>query len=401
VENLYPPQCDVLSVSELTEKITSIIESSFDFIWVEGEISNLRTPSSGHLYFTIKDENSQIRAILFRQQKQAIPFSLEDGQKLICFGRLSVYAKRGEYQIILSYAEPAGVGSLHLAFEQLRKKMEGLGLFDEDHKKPIPYFPKKIGIVTSPTGAAIKDILNVLKRRNAGIDIVLAPVKVQGDEAAKEIAGGIRLLNELGDIDSIIVGRGGGSLEDLWAFNEEEVAMAIFNSKAPVISAVGHERDFTIADFVADKRAPTPSAAAEIVAKSSGELSTELAHLHSRLVSLFQSKTAFLRGELDRKTGLLKDPGRRLSEQRMRIDDLLWRIGKITSNRIVNLRFSLGGLGGKLNSLSPLAILERGYSITTLLPSGQIVKESRQVKPGDLLNIRLHKGALVCAVKKI
>lgn len=400
MKNTYHHQANILSVSDLTGQISSIIESSFYFIWVEGEISNLRIPSSGHSYFTLKDNNSQIRAVLFRQQKQNIQFSLTNGQKLICFGKLTVYSKRGEYQIILDYAEPTGIGSLHLAFEQLRKKIERLGLFDEGKKQPIPFFPKKIGIVTSPTGAAIKDILQVLERRNAGVNVLLAPVKVQGDDAAVEIAEAIRLLNRSGEIDSIIVGRGGGSIEDLWAFNEENVAFAIYNSKAPVISAIGHERDFTIADYVADIRAPTPSAAAEIVSKSSQEISTELAHFNSRLTSSFLSKISVLKGKLGYEISLLKNPVKKLAEQRLRIDELLWRVEKIMAGKIVNLRFSLRGMSGKLNSLSPLAILERGYSITTSITSGQVIKTNNQVKKDDLLNIKLHKGQLVCIVKK-
>jgi len=391
---------NILSVSVLTGKISALIESSFDFIWVEGEISNLRTPSSGHSYFTLKDKKSRIRAVLFRQQKQNMQFNLADGQKLVCFGKLTVYSMRGEYQIILEYAEPAGIGSLHLAFEQLREKMERMGLFDEKRKKPLPSFPQKIGIVTSPTGAAIKDILNVLKRRNSGVDLILAPAKVQGSDAPEEIAAGIRLLNIMGGVDSIIVGRGGGSLEDLWAFNDEKVALAIYDSKVPVISAIGHERDFTIADYVADTRAPTPSAAAEIAARSSGEMTTELAHFNSRLASASLSKISLLREKLNHETGLLRSPVGKLSEQRLRIDELIWRAEKIVTGKILNLRFSLGGLSGRLGSLNPLSILERGYSITTSIPAGKVIKKTEQVRPGDLLNIRLHKGELVCMVKK-
>src|SRR3990172_5484797 len=266
----------VLKVSELTREIKDILEGKFYEVWVEGEISNLRIPPSGHLYFTLKDDSSQIRAVLFRLQARALRFIPEDGLHVICGGRISVYEKRGEYQLILETMEPKGVGALQLAFLQLKDKLEKEGFFDPGRRKPIPMFPQAIGIVTSPTGAVIRDMLHIIERRFKNVRIVLYPVRVQGEGAALEIAGGIDYFNALNEVDVIIVGRGGGSIEDLWAFNEEEVARAIYHSKIPIISAVGHETDYTIADFVADLRAPTPSAAAELVEGVKAEMISRL-----------------------------------------------------------------------------------------------------------------------------
>jgi len=241
----------VYTVSELTKKIRETLEVNFDLIWVTGEISNLRTPSSGHYYFTLKDKESQIKAVLFRPQLRFLKFLPQDGMDIICYGRLTVYEKRGEYQIIIEYLEPKGIGALSFAFEQLKEKLSKEGLFDQAHKKPIPFLPKRIGIITSPTGAAIRDMIQIIGRRFSNLEIYIYPVRVQGEEAPSEIVRAIYEMNQWGKVDVIILGRGGGSLEDLWAFNTEEVARAIFDSKIPIISAVGHEIDFTIADFVA------------------------------------------------------------------------------------------------------------------------------------------------------
>ena len=255
----------VFTVSELTRGIRSILEQAFDTVWVEGEISNYVLAQSGHAYFSLKDETSQVRCVFFKGNRIRVKFDPEDGDQVLLFGRVNVYEPRGEYQIVVEAMEPRGLGALQKAFEQLKAKLEKEGLFDEAHKQALPEFPWKIGIVTSPTGAAIRDLLNVLHRRNPRVSVVLAPAKVQGEGAAEEIAQAIRDLNTLEELDVLIVGRGGGSIEDLWAFNEEVVARAIHESKLPVVSAVGHEIDFTISDFVADLRAPTPSAAAELV----------------------------------------------------------------------------------------------------------------------------------------
>ncbi len=275
-----------LSVSELTSRIRELLENNFFDVYVTGEISNLSKPISGHIYFTLKDENSSIRCVLFKFQQRLIDFDYKNGDKVIVRGRITVYEKRGEYQIIVDYVEPDGIGALYLKFERLKKKLKEEGLFDEKYKKKIPEFPKKIAIITSPTGAAIRDILNILKRRFLNLQIIIAPVKVQGEEAKTDIVKAIQFVNlYIKDIDVIILARGGGSLEDLQPFNEEIVARAIFQSKIPIISAVGHETDFTIADFTADLRAPTPSAAAELVVKNKEDLLLHLSNLEKQLIS--------------------------------------------------------------------------------------------------------------------
>src|SRR5512136_2779310 len=262
----------ILTVSRLTALIRSTLEENFEHVWVEGEVSNLSTPSSGHLYFTLKDAGAQLRCVMFKGAVRNLRFRLKDGMGLILRGRITVYEQRGDYQLIAEYAEPLGIGALQLAFEQLKERLVREGLFDESRKKPLPVLPQRIGVVTSPTGAAIHDILTVVNRRFANVQILIVPVRVQGDGAAAEIAAAIDDVNRYGAVDVMIVGRGGGSLEDLWAFNEEAVARAIARSRIPVISAVGHETDYTIADFAADLRAPTPSAAAELAVKDRDEL---------------------------------------------------------------------------------------------------------------------------------
>jgi exodeoxyribonuclease VII large subunit len=273
----------ILTVSELTQEIKEILETRFPDIWVEGEISNLRIPPSGHIYLTLKDDFSQIRAVFFKMKARTLRFVLEDGLHVICHGRVSLYEKRGEYQLILEEVEPKGIGALQLAFLQLKDRLEKEGLFDLARKKPIPMVPQTIGIVTSPTGAVISDMLHIIHRRFENVHILLNPVRVQGEGASLEIAKAIEDLNKWMNVDVIIVGRGGGSLEDLWPFNEEIVARAIYHSKIPIISAVGHETDYTISDFVADLRAPTPSAAAELVVRDKREIKNTLHYLEERL----------------------------------------------------------------------------------------------------------------------
>ena len=399
MESLLEP-IKTFSVTSLTNLISDLIDKSLGYIWLEAEVSNLRIPSSGHYYFTLKDDNSQIRAVMFKAQKRAIPFEIQNGQKLLCLGSVSVYKPRGEYQIILEDARPSGIGSLHLAFEQLKERLEAEGLFDERYKSPIPEFPKKIGVVTSASGAAIKDILNVIERRNAGVDIVIAPAAVQGEKAALEISRGIELLNEMGDIDVIIAGRGGGSIEDLWPFNEEVVARAIHASEVPIISAVGHERDFSISDLVADLRASTPTAAAEIITKGQAELSKDIYALTDRLTLAARSNLSQLRGRLATYAASLKDPAGKLAETRMRLDDLVQRLEKRTAEKIILLRSELKGAAGKLDALSPLSILARGYAIATLMPTGEIISDKDSTETGDMISLRLQKGGLECRVEK-
>jgi exodeoxyribonuclease VII large subunit len=287
-----------LTVSELTARVKILVEGAFAEVWVEGEVSNFRRHSSGHWYFTLKDEGAMLRCASFRMQNRLIRFTPEDGLTIRAHGRLSLYEARGEYQLIAEYMEPVGVGALQLAFEQLKRRLAAEGLFDIERKRPLPALPRRIGVVTSPTGAAVRDILRILKRRNEAVSILIAPVRVQGDGAATEIAEAIELLNERDDVDVIIVGRGGGSVEDLWCFNEECVARAIFYSRVPVISAVGHETDFTIADFVADLRASTPSAAAEMVASARDELSAKVAGLTEDMGSALRYRLLELRNRV-------------------------------------------------------------------------------------------------------
>lgn len=399
MESLLQP-IKTFSVTSLTNLISDLIDENLGYIWLEGEVSNLRIPSSGHYYFTLKDDNSQIRAVMFKTQKRAIPFEIQNGQKLLCLGAVSVYKPRGEYQIILEDARPSGMGSLHLAFEQLKERLEKEGLFDERHKKAIPEFPKRIGVVTSATGAAIKDILNVIERRNIGVDIVIAPAAVQGEKAALEISRGIELLNEMGDVDVIIAGRGGGSIEDLWPFNEELLARAIHASKVPIISAVGHERDFSISDLVADLRASTPTAAAEIITIAQAELSKDIYAMTERLSLAAMSNLNRLRGRLATLTASLKDPAGKLAEVRMRLDDLVQRLEKRAAEKIILLRSELKGAAGKLDALSPLSVLARGYSIATLVPTGKIISDKDSTEIGDMISLRLEKGGLECRVEK-
>src|SRR5919106_1298595 len=285
MEQVFLPFAErtILTVSEVTERIKIVLEDTFFDIWVEGEISNLRTPSSGHTYLTLKDEHSQLRAVLFKMQRRYLRFDPKDGMLVIARGRISLYEPRGEYQLVIDYMEPKGIGALQIAFEQLKARLAQAGLFDVTRKRPLPMLPRCLGIVTSPSGAVIRDILQILRRRFANLHVCVYPVRVQGDGAAAEIARGIEALNRYTGVDVIIVARGGGSLEDLWAFNEERVARAIAASPVPVISGVGHEVDFTIADFVADVRAPTPSAAAEMVVATTSEFRTRIDRLAGRL----------------------------------------------------------------------------------------------------------------------
>lgn len=374
--NFATKQPKIFTVSELTKSVRGLLEGHFSEVWVSGEISNFRSPGSGHYYFTLKDETAQLAAVMFRGSNAKLPFKPEDGLEVICHGRLTVYESRGQYQIVVDYCEPKGLGALQLAFEQLKKKLQAEGLFDPAHKKKLPFLPRKIGIVTSPTGAAIRDILNILGRRLPGVDILVVPVKVQGEGSADEIAQAIGWLNVREDIDVMIVGRGGGSLEDLWAFNEEVVGRAIFASRIPVISAVGHEIDFTIADFVADVRAPTPSAAAELAVPNRDDLLTSLA---------------------DMKRRLFRCPTRRFPDFLQRLDDLRtrllfgWQVGCERKEQ------QLKKLASNLDHLSPLHILAKGYSVVQKLGSDKPVRSAKELKKGDDLNIILHEG--ICQTK--
>ena len=436
----------IYTVSELTGEIADCLEESFDSMWIEGEISNFRAPASGHYYFTLKDKKSQIRAVMFRSRNLALRFGPADGQHVLCTGRVGVYRPRGEYQIIVDHLDLRGTGPLQAAFEALSRRLEAEGLFDLQRKRTVPTLPGRIGVVTSPTGAAIRDILNVLGRRYADVGVLIFPARVQGEGAAEEIAEGIAALNREGDVDVIIVGRGGGSIEDLWAFNEEGVARAIFASRLPVISAVGHEIDVTIADLVADLRAPTPSAAAEMVVKNKSDLIAQLRSLLSRLTNGFARRVEANRREVEGLRRRLGPPGRRITEGRIRLDELMGRV-YAASERLIRSRseqlersrnllsmhaptrqirelrdrvsllsrrtekaagheLSLhraryDALLGRLTTLSPFAVLARGYAVVRMLPEGTVLSDAEKAIPGTQVGITLARGALVCRVEEV
>lgn len=391
----------ILSVSQLTSMVKGILEENFALVWVEGEVSNLRVPSSGHIYFTLKDENSQIRAVMFRGQSRFLRFRLEDGLHIILRGNITVYEARGEYQILADYIEPVGAGALQLAFEQLKEKLGKEGLFDQARKRPIPMVPKKVGIITSPTGAAIRDMLHILGRRFANLHILIYPVRVQGYEAPPEIIQAIREMNTIDDLDVIIVGRGGGSIEDLWAFNDEGVARAIYSSRVPVISAVGHETDFTIADFVADLRAPTPSAAAELVVQNKAELEERLNTLYRRLSHITRGHLSLINSHLRRLSIGLRSPVDKVRQFSQRLDDLTTRFNLSMKQKLEFSKKRVEKEASLLNSLSPLAILNRGYSIATSLETGIVIKEIGTVKPGDKVGVRVTDGEMECSVERL
>lgn len=435
----------IFSVSALTQLIKQRLEGQFMDVWVEGEISNLRIPASGHLYLTLKDEDAQLRCVLFRSSGRSLRFAPKDGQRVLCRGRVTVYEPRGDYQLIVDYLEPRGIGALQLAFEQLKERLQKEGLFDPSRKKPLPVLPRRIGIVTSPTGAAIRDILKVLRRRFSNMDLLIHPVPVQGEGSAHLIASAIDELNAMGGFDILIVTRGGGSLEDLWAFNEEEVARAIFRSKIPVISAIGHEVDYTIADFVADLRAPTPSAAAEMVVRTKKELKDQIESARARLGQGILHHLEKARSRFDARQRVLRDPRRMIEATLLRLDEWNGRIRQGLKNTLrhhaerllhatqslrhrspqerlyryatqaqeltkrfeLQIGFYLHQKRGRLesvlstlNHLSPLAILSRGYSITWKLPERVLLKEARSVDGGARVHVRLHEGSLICRVEE-
>lgn len=392
----------IYTVSEITRCMRVIIEDSFPAVWVEGEISNFILHSSGHMYFTLRDATAVLKCAMFSRSNARLKFRPKDGMKVICFGKMSVYEPRGDYQLIVEELEPKGIGALQLQFQQLKEKLMKEGLFDESHKIPIPHLPSRIGIVTSPTGAAIQDILNVVRRRFANIEIIISPVRVQGEGAEDEIARAIRDLNIFGAIDCIILARGGGSLEDLWAFNEEVVARAIYDSELPVISAIGHEIDYTISDFVADLRAPTPSAAAELVIPKKEDLVGAVGTSVARLKNALASKIELLTGRFTalRDSYILRQPLNMITQYEQHLDDMRKDIA-VRIDHIVKMRsenFSL--LAGKLYVLSPLAILRRGYSITTNTTDGTIIKDASKLCPGDEVETKLGKGKFRSIIEK-
>ena len=415
-----PPR-KVYGVTELTRLIKSVLEREVGEVWLEGEISNLRQPASGHLYFTLKDETAQISAVLFRGSQRGLRFQPRDGLLVRALGEISVYERSGNYQIIVRTLEEAGKGALQARFEALKEKLQKEGLFAAERKKPVPLLPQHIGIVTSPTGAAIRDILNVTARRFPNLHILLAPVRVQGGGAAAEIAAAIDLLNERGGLDVLIVGRGGGSLEDLWCFNEEVVARAIARSRIPVISAVGHEIDFTISDFVADLRAPTPSAAAELVVNRKDEFEETLAQMTRRLGRALRESMLMARNELltIARRYAAHEPSQLLARHRDRLMTMGYRIGRETECRLrdgqqrldeaglrmshqVQIRVQVRReqtlrLDTQLKALDPMAVLGRGYSITRD-GEGRVVRSVARVRKGQRLLTRVSDGSIASDV---
>jgi exodeoxyribonuclease VII large subunit len=442
---MLPENSPIYSVTDLTRMIKIHLEQEFPLIWVSGEVSNLRNPYSGHCYFTLKDQHSQIRVVIFRSNFQALRLKPTDSLKIICRGQLTVYEPRGEYQLIVDYLEPLGMGALAQAFEQLKNRLAAEGLFNPDHKRPIPFLPRRLAVVTSPSGAAIRDFLQILHRRFPNIEVLLYPVRVQGLGAAEEIAAAIDYLNTRPDLEVIILTRGGGSIEDLWAFNEEMVARAIFHSTIPIISAVGHEIDFTIADFAADLRAPTPSAAAELVVPRIEDLQLQVQRLTRTMCQSFLSRLQQSKERLRLLKARLGDPRRRVDDLRLRLDDRLDQLQRLWENiygkagaglKLAAARLSLLNvrrrssqhrllleqhcrqlrqmyawkfherrrllehLQDRLGHLNPTAVLARGYAIA-VTPDGLIVRDSQQIEVGADITLQLHKGILDCKVINI
>ena len=393
----------VYTVSELTKYIRMIVEESFPRIWVEGEISNFIHHSSGHMYFSLRDSGATLKCAFFKHANLKLKFKPKDGMKIIVFGTVSVYEARGDYQLIVENIEPKGIGALQLQFQQLKERLDKEGLFDPKYKQPIPFLPTVIGVVTSPTGAAIQDILNIARRRFSNVEIIINPVRVQGQGAKDEIAHAVRQFNELKNIDVMIVTRGGGSLEDLWPFNEEVVARAIFESEIPVISAVGHEIDYTIADFTADFRAPTPSAAAELVIPKKEDLSRLIKTALERLNNAIFGKLDILKDQLEdlRESYILRQPLNYIIQRQQRIDDLRKDMS-VRMDHVVNMSGEkFNRIISNLESLSPVSTLKRGYSITTKIPEGVIVKDAGLLKIGDRIETKLGHGKFKSRVEDI
>jgi len=394
-------QPPLLTVSQLTRQIKDAVEGNFPIVWVVGEVTNCTRAGSGHVYLTLKDDAAQIRAVVWRNTAARLKFDLRDGLEVVASGPIEVYEARGTYQLIVEQLLPQGMGALELAFRQLCEKLSAQGLFAAERKRKLPRFPRRIALVTSPTGAAVRDMLQVITRRWGAADIVVVPVAVQGEGAAEQIAAAIRMVHLIPGVDVVIAGRGGGSLEDLWAFNEEVVARAIFDCQIPVVSAVGHEIDVTVADLVADVRALTPSEAGEFIVPHHEEVRSELARLEQHLAQALRSQAATARARLESlgSRRVLTRPLERLHELARRIDELEMRGRRAIMNRLVLARQQLATAGGRLEALSPLKVLERGYSVTRLVPSGAVVRSSSQVSPGDILETLLQSGRLTSRVE--
>lgn len=441
------PSRDIWSVSRLNGEIRAVLEGSFPLLWVEGEISNLATPRSGHSYFSLKDSHSQVRCALFRNKRQLLRFQPEDGDQVLIRARISLYEARGDFQLIVEHMEPAGEGALQRAFAELKAKLDKEGLFDTRLKKPLPDFPRRIGIITSPTGAAVRDILQVLKRRFPALPVIIYPTLVQGEHAAEEITRTLKLADRRGDCDLLILTRGGGSMEDLWAFNDEELARSIAALHIPIISAVGHEVDFTIADFVADRRAPTPSAAAELATQNQEHLSARLRELQQRLGRAIKRQLQEHQQHLAHITHKLQilHPQRQLQQDQQLLDELNLRLERAMQQRLQHQwqrckqltarlqllspahqvamlkerlasyqekltrsmqnilsqkKLQFAGLSRELQAVSPLQTLARGYSITTDMGTGKIIAHSKDTAPGKRIHTRLLQGSLISVVEE-
>lgn len=443
IQTMRLPERKIFTVSELNQQIKDLLENEYPSVWVQGEISNFRAAPSGHYYFTLKDEESQIRCVMFKTQNRFLKFRPSDGQEVIVWGRLSAYPPRGEYQIIVDTMEPRGLGSLMLAFEQLRDKLAAEGLFDEARKKALPPFPKTIGLVTSSRGAAVQDMIRIARRRFPSVNLLVSSTSVQGDRAPVEIIAAIDRLCRGGGVDVIIIGRGGGAMEDLWAFNDEGVVRAVASCPLPIVSAVGHETDFTLTDFAADLRASTASAAAEIVVPDRRDLLALILQLSARLKSSITNLREKRARDVIEMLNRLSDPRRKIEDRRQRLDDLSSRMVNLVRRRLTALsqethalvgrlrpehlwnRISRGKaetrdlftrlvrsaqgsvkdrrrsayeLASRLDSLSPLAVLARGYSVTVRPDTGTVIKESASVEVGDPVTVTLYRGSLECLV---
>lgn len=399
-----PKAPKVLTVGQLSELIEATLETIFPSLWVSGEVTEVTRPHSGHIYFTLRDSTAQIRAVIWRSAATRLKFRPEEGQQVICQGGLDVYPPRGTYQLVVQQIEPQGLGALQLALKQLQQRLAAEGLFDPGHKKSLPTFPRRVGFITSPTGAAVRDFLQVAARRFRGVDVLVIPAKVQGEGAAGEIARGIQLANRIRPrLDVLVVGRGGGSPEDLWCFNEEAVVRAIFASEIPVVSAVGHEIDVTLSDLAADLRAATPSEAAELVIPSTDDLTSRMAVHRRRLVTVLRGKAVAARRHLEQlaSTRVLRNPRALIDDLSYRVDELDVRSTKAMRRRLTGFGERLASLASRVEGLSPLAVLGRGYSVTTDEETGQVLTASHESVVGKRIRTRLKAGTLVSRVESI
>ena len=389
----------VATVSQINGYVKKILDHNIilNNVWVKGEISNYKRHTSGHLYITLKDEGGVLKAVMFRAAAQSLMFEPADGMKVMARGRISVYEASGAYQLYIEEMRKEGVGDLYIAYERLKKQLEEEGLFDNQYKKPIPRFPKAIGVATATTGAAVRDIINVITRRYPAAKIVIYPTLVQGEGAKESIKNAIEYFNRENSVDTLIVGRGGGSIEDLWAFNEEIVARAIFDSEIPIISAVGHETDFTIADFVADLRAPTPSAAAEIAVPNIVELKTNINIMQTRIERAVSKKIES--GRLVLKRFKMRTPQDKIEEYYLRLDNLTKHMENSFKLKTSENKKSLAELASKLDALSPLKTLTRGYSIP-VKPDGTVLRNASDFKSGDEFTLKLRDGDIDCIVSE-